>query len=438
MVESAFVNARTLALYLCAALASACSSSTKTDAGVDAGLDSGIDSGIEDGGDGGGGCAQAGYSCDSLTPCCDALDQICDPVQGVCVYSTPDAGDGGPSLPNDGAQWLQEGVSAGVVGLDGLSVPSPALQLAVGTGPSLGQLLQRSPDGGWSVVAGLPAATALYGVWADAAGDVYAVGQQDGGIPLWIAGRLDGGLRAIDLSSLSVDGGAGPLTTLSSVVGLAPGEALAVGAAAFSAPPIALHLLPDGGLATEALPLDVTSAYALTGSGDGGPIYALGSATTSHQLEVLERSGGSWSGEIVFAAGNVSAIAIGPDGEVTVVGDDGNGEGEVFTFVDGGYDNFADGGYFPLPDLPDEPPFTAACETQAGEFYLAASASNRPLQLLHVDGGLASGTWWSETLPADAQTISAIAGDGSGDFFAVGVESCATCAGYPMALRRLP
>jgi hypothetical protein len=422
------------------ALSVGCSASHNTDAGVDAGLNSGIDSGVDDGGDGGSGeCAQDGYACDADTPCCDALDQVCDPIQNLCVFAV-DGGDGGPTLPDDGAQWVDESVTAATAGLDGLTAPSPSLQLAVGAGLGAGQILIRSADGGWSVLPGVPPAIGLYGIWADPAGDVYAVGELDGGGPLWLAGNVHGGLAPLSLpAQLYAD--AGPvLSSLNSVIGLSPGEAIAVGTVSFLSlsPPVALHLYPDGGVAIEPLPADDTRAYGLTGSGDGGPIYALGSSTASSNVEVLERIGGSWTGELAFGAGNLYGIAIGPAGDVTVVGDDGNGNGRVFTFLDGGFDHFVDGGYFPLSSLPETPPLTAVCEPSEGEFFFAASASNQALQMLHVDGGLANGVWWSETLPAGAQSVSAIAGDGAGNFYAVGVQSCTNCAGGPLAMRRVP
>lgn len=307
---------RPLAFCLLAALASlaqACSSSSGKDAGADAGMEP-VDSGIEDGGDGGGGggCATLGYPCDSETPCCDMIDQMCDPLEGVCTMVL-DGGDGGIPLPSDGAQWVEETVTAGVAALGGLAVPSPALQLAVGTGPSLGQLLLRSPDGGWSVVAGAPPATALYGVWADSSGDVFAVGAQDGGLPLWLSGRLDGGLSSIDLGGLSTPD-SGPLfSSLNSVLGLGPAEALAVGTASHSTPGAALHLLPDGGLSVEDFPFEYSKVYGLAGGADGGPIYALALEASANQPPlVLRRLAGAWTEPPICPASDpVHAHAVG-------------------------------------------------------------------------------------------------------------------------------
>jgi hypothetical protein len=277
------------------------------------------------------------------------------------------------------------------------------------------------------VLPGVPLAAALNDDWADPAGDIFAVGQADGGTPLLIAGSLAGGLSAVNLGGLVLDGG--PFVSLEAVIGLAPGEALAAGAAPFQAVASVLHLLPDGGLALETLPGSLTSVYKLTGGADGGPIFGLATSDNATLVWVVERAEGVWSEEEVFSAGTVSDLTVGPAGDVIVAGNDGVGDGQLFTFFDGGY--------FPVVGGPAAPPFTAICEPQAGEIYAAAAAPNQALVMLHTDGGV-TGSWWSETLPADAQSVAAIAGDGASNFFAVGTQTCSTCAGFPMVLRREP
>ncbi|HUB05530.1 MAG TPA: hypothetical protein VMB50_00935 [Myxococcales bacterium] len=404
-----------------AAVLTACSSSSNPDAGFDAGApDGGFDAGFD------GGlnptCAPPGTACEPTFPCCDAND-ICDPSSGLCV---PDAGvsggtTGGSGFPSDGAQWVQEAVKGGtgIIGLTALSTPSPTVQVAAGTAPALGTLVSRSGDAGWSPVTGTPPASALLGVWADSSGDVFAAGAVDGGTALLVAGRLDGGLKAVGL-----DAGP-PLSELQAVVGLGPNEAVAAGIPAANA----LHLLPDGGLALEPLPGGLTRVYRMV-TGPNGFIYALADSSNAQISVILERDGGVWTEFPVLGAVNLSDIAAGSTGDVLAVGDDDNGNGLAFGFVDGG----VDGGFtsYPTPALP---PLTAICEPQEGELFVAAAAvgGNPPL-ILRDQGGV----WQAETLPAGAETISAIASDPQGDLFAVGVQPCGGCAGYPLALRRVP
>ncbi len=418
------------ALFLFAAIAffTGCPTSVSTDGGIDAGggLDGGIDAGI--------GCVSTGSVCAPGVPCCSASD-VCDPLAGLCI---PDAGSGGTTggtssggttgstsgLPNDGAQWLEERVTSDVVALGAVVAPSPGLQLAAGNGPGVAQILVRSSDAGWTVVAGVPAASALLGLWADPRGDVFAVGLSDAGTALFVAGTLDGGLASVNL-----DGGPA-VQTLLSVVGLGPGEALAVGDPVPPAPPVALHLLPDGGLTYESFPPELTRAYRLAEG--GGLVFALADSTDPTLPPwVLERSDGGWSLlPEIFSATNLVDLTVGPAGDVVLVGDDGNGNGLAYVL--------ADGGFVPLATLPAVPALTAVSEPSPGEIFLAAAPSGAAAELFHLDGGIATGLWWLETLPADAARVDSLAGDGAGSLYAVGLRACSGCSGFPLAARRLP
>ncbi len=405
----------------CFALAACPAGAGGTDAGVDAGpslSDAGPD----------GGCAADGYPCASTLPCCSASD-VCNSILNICL---PDAGSGtsgttgggttGGSaggttggLPGDGAQWLPETVAAPILGLTGLSVPSPRVQVAVGNALGFGQLLVRTVDGGWSPLPGSPGATSLSGVWADPAGDLFAVGASDAGAGLLLAGTLDGGLAAVDL-----DGGP-PFDALLAVWGLGPGEAIAVGLPVSSVQMGALHLWPDGGLSAETLPPELSRVYRLA-RGDGGPLYALALSTSSGLPPwVLARADAGWT-ELpeVFAAVNLADLAVGPAGDVTLVGDDGNGHAQAFALVDGGF------AALPLPPLP---PLTAVYEPAPGTLYVATASPGQAGLLRLQDGG-----WQSEGLPTSAATINAISGDGPDDAFAVGLASPPS----PLALHRSP
>ncbi len=398
--------------------------------GTPSSADAGADAGLTGGGGDAGVCFAHLHACDGTAPCCDTGD-YCDPT-GLCLPASVTDGassgtsggtDGGTVLPpSDGASWREEAVASGIVALGSVSAPSPALQLATGTGPGVGALLSRSADAGWILLPGFPPSGALSDVWADPAGDLFAVGRTDGGAGLLFAGTLDGGV-----TTPTLDGGL-PFVSLDSVVGLGPADALAIGQPLAGAPLAALHLAPDGGLASEPLPPELTRAYRLAGGADGGLVYALALSTDPTLPPwVLVRRNGIWATlPEVFGAQNLSDLTVGPTGDVVVVGDDGNGNGLAFAL--------GDGGFAPLPGLPQIAPLTAVSEPGSGELFVAAAPLNGAAALLRFDGGV----WSSETLPADALRIDAIAGDDLGDVFAVGVRSCSGCPGYPLALRRVP
>jgi hypothetical protein len=296
------------------------------------------------------------------------------------------------------------------------------------------------PAATWSVDPGIPAAGTLNGVWADPAGDVFAVGQNQANTGLLLAGNLDGGLQPVAL-----DGG--PLTlSLTSVLGLGPLEALAGGFTA-QGRPVVIHLVPDGGVVSEPLPMNIPSGALLTqirkiAGNAAGQIYAVG-LDSLQGSQVLARTDGGWILLQPPASSPVLAdLAVGPGGDLWVVGSDGSQSGEAFTLVDGGFAQI---------DLYDTfgsvPPLGAVYETAAGELFIAAIPPlqnpnyQKPLMLHRL-----SGAWDYEVLPTETIAINAIAGDAAGNLFAVGGQQGVTVdpnpdaggeASAPLVLQRL-
>ncbi len=480
-----------LSVLAAALSAAACSSSSSPDAGTS---DSGQQQSVPDSGSG---CADLGYACDPVeNPCClstcdDGVTQyvgsvcsanLCIPLveidggnpASVC-NGPPDSGTttGGSSgaASADCAIWRAETSLAGIAAMTGVAVPSPFVQVAVGTGAGQGQLLvpadagptPSTPDGGlyppdgsycppydagppstWGIYPYLPSAGSLFGVWADPAGDVFAVGQTVDQTGMFLAGNLDGGLQAIAL-----DGGT-PILSLTSVLGLGPAEALA-GGFTTQGTPVVLHLIPDGGIVHESVPTHLPSGTLLTeidqlAGSASGPIYALGLDSTGTS-QVLQRTGSGWTVLAPPSNGavnppNLQNLAVGPSGTLWVVGSDGSEDGEAFQYADGGFvqlDLYAIFG--------EVAPISAVYETPAGELFLAAvpvppNPNYQTPQMLHLLWGM----WDYEVLPEETLSISAIAGDGAGDLFAVGGQEGVTEdskpdaggeASVPLVLRRL-
>jgi hypothetical protein len=462
-----------IALFL-----AACSNSSSPDAGVpDSGLQA-VDSGTSSGG-----CAEEGQACDPVNnPCCTStcpdgitpyVTQVCDLGSNTCLPleeldggnpasgcpgttggGTTGGGTGGGASA-DCALWQQQTTLAGIATLTGLAVPSPSFQIAVGTGAGQGQFLVPADAGGaqasllddgglypdagicppfdagppptWIVLPGnVPDAGGFNGVWADAFGNVFAVGQSAASTGLLLAGNLagnDGGIQPIPVDP--------SILSLTAVLGLGPAEALVGGFA--SNGPVLLHLLPDGGLVPEplpALPTGVLTQIDKLAGTAAGPIYALAVDNSGPPPAswVLQRSDGGWS---LLAAQptldgltgpTLSNLAVGPAGDLWVVGNDGSGDGLAYTYTDGGFAQIDL--YDPLGDVA---PLTAVYETAAGEVFIAAvppplNPNYQIPQMLHYLGG----AWDYEVLPAETLVISAIAGDGVGDLFAVGGQEGAT------------
>jgi hypothetical protein len=473
----------------------ACSSSSKPDAGTgDAGQQQSVP-------DAGSGCANLGYACDPIeNPCCLSTcdDGVTEYVGSVCsgnlcipaieldggnpasVCNGPDGGmtTGGSSgiASADCAVWQVQTSLAGIAALNGVAVPSPYLQVAVGSGAGQGQLLvpvdagptQNGPDGGlyppdgsycpdydagpastWVVYPSLPAVGTLNGVWADSAGDVFAVGQTVAQTGVLLAGNLDGGLVVIDGGTLTV--------SLTSVLGLGPAEALAGGFTA-QGHAVVFHLVPDGGLLSESLPYQLANGFLLTqidriAGNDVGLIYALGRDSNNAGSQVLQRVDGGWTVLTPPNTGGLSSpalanLSVGPSGDLWVVGSNGSGTGLAFTYADGG---FVEQDLSEFGTLPPLAPLTAVYETAAGELFIAAVptppnalfATPQIPQMLHRSS---AGVWDYEMLPEETITLTAIAGDAAGDLFAVGGQEGVTLdpnpdaggeASVPLVLQRL-
>ncbi len=445
--------------------------------GGDAGAAPAGDAGLPDvgssssSGSSGASCANEGDSCSVTVPCCtvtcpngvEYTVATCDPTSGLCLplFLETDAGDpcvsggssggasggssggasGGASSGDGGSPppgpWVEEVVTGEVSELYSLAAPCAQVLVAAGNGKGHGVVVTRSagPAPAWTPVAGSEVSEALYGVWANTAGDLLAAGRSDAGTGLLLAGTIDGGLVPVAL-----DGG--PATgSLLSVLRLAPGEEVAVGVDPTFTHGVALHVIPDGGVVAEGLPADIARPFRLVGAA-GGPVYLLAQGTGGPRL--LVRGDGGYEEIAALDGGQLSDLAEGPAGDLVVVGDDGCGNATAYAL--------ADGGLAPLPGFPAAAALTAVAEPETGRVLAAsilgqaqcdaiaiASCPNPaycPADPTLLDG--LDGYYTPEPLPILTLSIHAIAGGADAGLYAAGAITGEAMGADPLILRRGP
>ncbi len=418
-----------------------------------------------------GSCANEGDPCSAAVPCClvtcgngvQVVSATCDPSSGLCLplLGGTDAGDpcavgggtgggtdggtvpipDGGLLPTSDAGWVPEAVLGNLDELTGLSVPAPGIALACGSGQGEGALLARAAGTPptWAPLPNGLSSGSLLGVLADGQGNLLAVGSSDAGTGLWLSGSADGGVVPIALPGAPATG------SLLAVVGLGGGEAVAVGLDPTLTQPVALHLDSDGGVTGESLPAGIRRPFRLAASAGTAYALAVDGAGASH---VLVRVDGGW-GELPspLDGGELNDLAIGPAGDLVVVGDDGCGDGLAFDWSDGGFASV------PLPPG-GLPPLTAVAEPTPGDIVAAAilnqdqcnalltpaCPNNAPCPVPPAIVERTDAGWATDAVPALTVAISAIAGGADAGLFAAGSLECQGCSTptTPLILRRGP